>query len=104
MRYAVVIEKADGNYSAYVPDLADCCLTILRITCWPGGADRDDHDAIRPELLKERRRDVVDAAGDDDLVEGRKLLPAVIAVRVLAGDRLVFGIAALDQDVVDAAG
>jgi predicted RNase H-like HicB family nuclease len=21
MRYAVVIEKADGNYSAYVPDL-----------------------------------------------------------------------------------
>jgi len=24
MRYAVVIEKADGNYSAYVPDLSGC--------------------------------------------------------------------------------
>jgi predicted RNA binding protein YcfA (HicA-like mRNA interferase family)/predicted RNase H-like HicB family nuclease len=24
MRYAVVIEKANGNYSAYVPDLAGC--------------------------------------------------------------------------------
>ena len=23
-RYAVVIEKADGNYSAYVPDLPGC--------------------------------------------------------------------------------
>ena len=25
MRYAVVIEKADGNYSAYVPDLPGRC-------------------------------------------------------------------------------
>ena len=24
MRYAVVIEKAEGNYSAYVPDLPGC--------------------------------------------------------------------------------
>ncbi len=24
MRYTVVIEKADGNYSAYVPDLPGC--------------------------------------------------------------------------------
>lgn len=24
MRYAVVIEKAQGNYSAYVPDLPGC--------------------------------------------------------------------------------
>ena len=24
MRYAVVIEKADNNYSAYVPDLPGC--------------------------------------------------------------------------------
>ena len=24
MRYAVVIERADGNYSAYVPDLPGC--------------------------------------------------------------------------------
>jgi predicted RNase H-like HicB family nuclease len=27
MRYAIVIEKADGNYSAYVPDLPDCIAT-----------------------------------------------------------------------------
>ena len=27
MRYAVVIEKADGNYSAYVPDLSGCVAT-----------------------------------------------------------------------------
>ncbi|RIK10765.1 MAG: hypothetical protein DCC49_02245 [Acidobacteria bacterium] len=27
MRYAVVIEKADGNLSAYVPDLPGCVAT-----------------------------------------------------------------------------
>jgi predicted RNase H-like HicB family nuclease len=27
MRYAIVIEKADGNYSAYVPDLPGCIAT-----------------------------------------------------------------------------
>jgi len=27
MRYAVIIEKADGNYSAYVPDLPGCVAT-----------------------------------------------------------------------------
>lgn len=27
MRYGVVIEKADGNYSAYVPDLPGCIAT-----------------------------------------------------------------------------
>jgi predicted RNase H-like HicB family nuclease len=27
MRYAIVIEKADGNYSAYVPDLPGCIST-----------------------------------------------------------------------------
>jgi len=27
MRYAVVIEKADGNYSAFVPDLPGCVAT-----------------------------------------------------------------------------
>jgi len=27
MRHAVVIEKADGNYSAYVPDLPGCVAT-----------------------------------------------------------------------------
>jgi predicted RNase H-like HicB family nuclease len=27
MRYAIVIEKSDGNYSAYVPDLPGCVAT-----------------------------------------------------------------------------
>ncbi len=27
MRYAVVIEKTEGNYSAYVPDLPGCVAT-----------------------------------------------------------------------------
>jgi predicted RNase H-like HicB family nuclease len=27
MRYAIVIEKAQGNYSAYVPDLPGCVTT-----------------------------------------------------------------------------
>jgi predicted RNase H-like HicB family nuclease len=27
MRYAVVIEKVEGNYSAYVPDLPGCAAT-----------------------------------------------------------------------------
>lgn len=27
MRYAVIIEQADGNYSAYVPDLPGCVTT-----------------------------------------------------------------------------
>jgi predicted RNase H-like HicB family nuclease len=27
MRYAIVIEKADGNYSAFVPDLPGCVAT-----------------------------------------------------------------------------
>jgi predicted RNase H-like HicB family nuclease len=27
MKYAIVIEKAEGNYSAYVPDLPGCAAT-----------------------------------------------------------------------------
>ena len=27
MRYAVVIEPAESNYSAYIPDLPDCVTT-----------------------------------------------------------------------------
>jgi predicted RNase H-like HicB family nuclease len=32
MRYAVVIEKAEGNYSAYVPDLPGCVATGSTVT------------------------------------------------------------------------
>ncbi|MEP7009600.1 MAG: type II toxin-antitoxin system HicB family antitoxin [Acidobacteriota bacterium] len=32
MRYAIVIEKAPGNYSAYVPDLPGCIATGATLT------------------------------------------------------------------------
>lgn len=32
MRYAIVIEKAENNYSAYVPDLPGCGTTGATIT------------------------------------------------------------------------
>ena len=31
MRYAIVIEKVDGNYSAYVPDLPGCVATASSV-------------------------------------------------------------------------
>ncbi|MGJ5674390.1 MAG: type II toxin-antitoxin system HicB family antitoxin [Nostochopsis sp.] len=31
MRYAIVIERADANYSAYVPDLPGCVATGLTL-------------------------------------------------------------------------
>jgi predicted RNase H-like HicB family nuclease len=31
MRYAIVIEKAAGNYSAYVPDLPGCVATGVTV-------------------------------------------------------------------------
>ena len=32
MRYAIVIEKADNNYSAYVPDLPGCVAVADTVT------------------------------------------------------------------------
>jgi predicted RNase H-like HicB family nuclease len=43
MRYAVVIEKADGNYSAYVPDLPGCVATGDTVA----SVEREIRDAIR---------------------------------------------------------
>ena len=43
MRYAVVIEKADGNYSAYVPDLPGCVVTGQTVE----SVEREIRDAIR---------------------------------------------------------
>ena len=43
MRYAVVIEKADGNYSAYVPDLPGCVATAQTVE----SVERGIRDAIR---------------------------------------------------------
>jgi predicted RNase H-like HicB family nuclease len=43
MRYAVVIEKADGNYSAYVPDLPGRVATGTTIK----GVEAEIREAIR---------------------------------------------------------
>jgi predicted RNase H-like HicB family nuclease len=32
MRYAVIIEKANANYSAYVPDLPGCVATAASVS------------------------------------------------------------------------
>ena len=32
MRYAIVIEKANANYSAYVPDLPGCVATAASVS------------------------------------------------------------------------
>jgi predicted RNase H-like HicB family nuclease len=42
MRYAVVIEKAEANYSAYVPDLPGCVATGATIE----EVEREIRDAI----------------------------------------------------------
>lgn len=43
MRYAIVIEKANGNYSAYVPDLPGCVATGDTVT----DVESEIRDAIR---------------------------------------------------------
>ncbi|NGZ11115.1 MAG: type II toxin-antitoxin system HicB family antitoxin [Nitrospira sp. LK70] len=46
MRYAVVIEKAEGNYSAYVPDLPGCVATGAT----PEETEREIREAIELHL------------------------------------------------------
>ncbi len=43
MRYAIVIEKAGGNYSAYVPDLPGCVAAGPTVEA----VEREIRDAIR---------------------------------------------------------
>jgi predicted RNase H-like HicB family nuclease len=42
MRYAIVIENAGGNYSAYVPDLPGCVAS--------GGTVQETEQAIREAI------------------------------------------------------
>ena len=46
MRYAIVIEKADSNYSAYVPDLPGCVATADTIE----NVEADIGEAIRMHI------------------------------------------------------
>jgi predicted RNase H-like HicB family nuclease len=43
MRFAIVIEKAEGNYSAYVPALPGCVATAHTVA----EVEREIRDAIR---------------------------------------------------------
>lgn len=46
MRYAVVIEKAEGNYAAYVPDLPGCVATGVTVQ----ETEREIQEAIKFHL------------------------------------------------------
>ena len=46
MRYAVVIEKAENNYSAYVPDLPGCVATGTTVA----EVENEIRDAIKFHL------------------------------------------------------
>jgi predicted RNase H-like HicB family nuclease len=51
MRYAVVIEKADGNYSAYVPDLPGCVATGATVEAEIRDAIRFHIDGLKADGL-----------------------------------------------------
>ena len=67
MRYAIVIEKADGNYSAYVPDLPGCVATGATVK----DAEREIREAIRFHIdgLKEDGQPVPQPTSIADYVE-----------------------------------
>ena len=67
MRYAIVIEKANGNYSAYVPDLPGCVATGGSVT----EVETEIRDAIRFHIdgLKEDGLPVPEATSIADYVE-----------------------------------
>jgi predicted RNase H-like HicB family nuclease len=67
MRYAIVIEKAGANYSAYVPDLPGCIATGPTVDA----VEREIRDAIRFHIdgLKEDGLPVPPATSIADYVE-----------------------------------
>lgn len=67
MRYAIVIEKAEGNYSAYVPDLPGCVATGATVAEVEAGI----REAIifHVEGLREDGMPVPDGASQVEYVE-----------------------------------
>jgi len=67
MRYAIVIEKANGNYSAYVPDLPGCVAAGETIAA----VEVEIRDAIRFHIdgLKEDGLPVPEPTSIADYVE-----------------------------------
>ena len=67
MRYAIVIEKAEGNYSAYVPDLPGCVATGATVA----EVEAEIREAIvfHLEGLREDGIAIPDAASQVEYVE-----------------------------------
>jgi predicted RNase H-like HicB family nuclease len=67
MRYAVVIEKAEGNYSAYVPDLPGCVATGSTVA----DVEQEIRAAIRFHIegLREDGLPIPDATSSVEYVE-----------------------------------
>jgi len=67
MRYAVSIEKAGGNYAAYVPDLPGCIATGSTVA----EVESEIRDAIRFHIdgLKEDGLPIPEATSIADYVE-----------------------------------
>jgi predicted RNase H-like HicB family nuclease len=67
MRYAVVIEKAEGNYSAYVPDLPGCVATGTTVA----DVEQEIRAAIRFHIegLREDGLPIPDATSSVEYVE-----------------------------------
>jgi predicted RNase H-like HicB family nuclease len=67
MRYAIVIERADGNYSAFVPDLPGCVATGESLEA----VETEIRDAIRFHIegLKEDGLPVPEPTSIADYVE-----------------------------------
>jgi len=67
MKYAVVIEQADSNYSAYVPDLQGCVATGSTIE----DVEREIREAIKFHLegLKEDGLSIPIPSSSVDYVE-----------------------------------
>ena len=67
MRYAIVIEKAQGNFSAYVPDLPGCVATGATIE--QVEAEIRDAIAFHVEGLREDGLPVPPGASQVEYVE-----------------------------------
>jgi predicted RNase H-like HicB family nuclease len=67
MRYAIVIEKAEANYSAYVPDLPGCIATGATVP----EVEQEMREAIRFHIdgLKEDGLPVPQATSIAEYVE-----------------------------------
>ena len=67
MRYAIVIEKAEKNYGAYVPDLPGCVATGKTIEA----TEREIREAIEFHLrgLREDGLPIPEASSRVDYVE-----------------------------------